>query len=120
LPAPVTAAILGIFVIVATALAWKKDQTPVFWWPMNRNGGCASPCCRHARADSLHRRLLLLAILSEYAAIRNHQRSVRSLRRWLRMRHLALIFIYASPQSARMDYPALSAAGLILPAACCS
>ena len=117
LPAPVTAAILGIFVIVATALAWKKDQTPVFWVA---NGTATAAAL--ALAVATHElipfvaALLLLAILSEYAAIRNHQRSVRSLAALAADAGIwALIFIYASPQSARMDYPALSAAGLILP-----
>jgi hypothetical protein len=117
LPAPGTASILGIFVIAATALAWKKDQTPVFWVA---NGTATAAAL--ALAVATHElipfvaALLLLAILSEYAAIRNHQRSVRSLAALAADAAIwALIFIYASPQSARMDYPALSAAGLILP-----
>lgn len=117
LPAPATAAILGTFVIAATALAWKKNQTPVFWVA---NGTAAVAAL--ALAAATHElipfiaALLLMAIVSEYAAIRNHQRSVRSLTALAADAGIwALIFIYASPQSARMDYPVLSATGLILP-----
>lgn len=117
LPAPATAAILGTFVIAATALAWKKNQTPVFWVA---NGTAAVATL--ALAAATHElipfiaALLLMAILSEYAVIRNHQQSVRSVTALAADAGIwALIFIYASPPSARMEYPALSAAALILP-----
>ena len=31
LPAQATAAILGAFIVAATALAWKQNRTPIFW-----------------------------------------------------------------------------------------
>jgi hypothetical protein len=117
LPAPATAAILSIFVIAATALAWKKNQTPVFWV-----ANVTATVAALALAVTTHElipfiaALLLMALVSEHAAIRNHQRSVRSVAALAADAGVwALIFIYASPQSARTDYPALSAAGLILP-----
>jgi hypothetical protein len=117
LPAPATATILGIFVIAATVLAWKKDRTPVFWVA---NGTAAAAAL--ALAVATHElmpfiaALLLMALLSEYSAGRNHQRSVRPLAAFAADAGIwALIFIYANSQSARMDYPALSVAGLILP-----
>jgi hypothetical protein len=117
LPAPATATILSIFVIAATALAWKKNQTPVFW-VANATGTVAALALAVATHELIPfiAALLLFALLSEYAAVRNHQRSVRSLAALAADAGIwALIFIYASPQSARMDYPALSATGLILP-----
>jgi hypothetical protein len=117
LPAPATAVILGIFVIAATALAWKKNQTPVFW-VANLTTTAASLALAVATHELIPfiAALLLTALTCEYAAIRNHQRSVRSLAALAADAGIwALIFIYASPQSARMDYLALSAAGLILP-----
>jgi hypothetical protein len=117
LPAPVTAAILGIFVIVATALAWKKNQTPVFWVA---NGTATAAAL--ALAVATHElipfiaALLLMALICEYAVVRNHQRSVRSVAALAADAAIwSLIFIYASPQSARMDYPTLGSAELILP-----
>jgi hypothetical protein len=117
LPAPATASILGIFVIAATVLAWKKDQTPVFW-VANLTATLAALALAVATHELIPfiAALLLMALLSEYATVRNHQRSVRFLAALAADAGIwALIFIYASPQSARTDYPALSAAGLILP-----
>ncbi|MGA3011495.1 MAG: hypothetical protein ABSD72_14655 [Terracidiphilus sp.] len=117
LPAPATAFILSIFVIAATALAWKKNQAPVFW-VANLTATVAALALAVGKHELIPfiAALLLMALVSEYAAIRNHQRSVRSVTSLAADAGIwALVFIYASPQSARMDYPALSATGLILP-----
>jgi hypothetical protein len=117
LPAPAAAGILGTFVIAATALAWKRDRAPVFWVAY---GTAAAAALALAVAthdlDPFIATLLLMALTCEYAAGRSHQRSVRFLAALASDAAIwALIFIYANPQSARMDYPALSASGLILP-----
>ena len=117
LPAQATAAILGAFVIAATALAWKRNRAPVYWMA-NTTAAAATLALSIATHQFLPfiATLLLMALTCEYAAARNHPWSVRpqvaaaaDLAVW------ALIFIYSSPQSTRTDYPALSAAGLLLP-----
>jgi hypothetical protein len=117
LPAPATAGILGVFVVAATALAWKGDREPVFWVANGAAAGeaLALAVATHALEPFLAV-LLLMALLSEYAAERNHELSVRPLVAaaadaavW------ALIFLYSAPQSGRMDYPAIGTAGLLLP-----
>jgi hypothetical protein len=118
LPAPATAAILGLFVIVASALAWKRDRAPVFW-VANITAALAALGLSIATHELLPfiAALLLMVLISEYAAARNHERSIRpmvaaaaDLAVW------ALIFIYSSPQSARADYPLIGTLGLLLPA----
>ncbi len=117
LPAPATAGILGVFVVAATVLAWKGDREPVFWVANGAAAGeaLALAATTHALEPFLAA-LLLMAFLSEYAAERNHELSVRPLVAasadaavW------ALIFLYSAPQSGRVDYPAIGLAGLLLP-----
>lgn len=118
LPAPASAGVLCAFVIAATALAWKRDRVPVFWV-----ANLAAACSALALAIATHNlapfivALLLMALICEVAAWRNHQRGLRLLvAAAADMAVWALIFIYSSPQSARMDYPAVGTAGLLLPA----
>jgi hypothetical protein len=114
LPAPATAAILGAFVIAASALAWKQDRMLVLWVA---NGTAAATAL--ALSVATHQfapfiaTLLLMALVGECAP---GQRGVRVLAAagadaaiW------ALLFIYSSPQSTRMEYPAIGAAGLLVP-----
>ena len=117
LPAQATAAILGAFVMAATALAWKRNRAPVFWMA-NATAAAAALALSIATHELLPflATLLLMALTCEYAAARNHPWSVRPL--VAAAADLAiweLIFIYSSPQSTRTDYPALGAAGLLLP-----
>jgi hypothetical protein len=80
LTAPATAAILGVFVIVATALAWKNNLAPVFWV-----ANSAAATAALALSVATHQllpfiaTLILMALISEYAAARNYQQSVRPL-----------------------------------------
>jgi hypothetical protein len=117
LPAQATAAILGAFVVTATALAWKRNRAPVYWMA-NATAAAAALALSIATHQFLPflATLLLMALMCEYAVARNHPWSVRpfvaaaaDLAIW------ALIFIYSSPRSTRMDYPALGMAGLLLP-----
>ena len=117
LPAPATAAILCAFVIAATALAWKRDRAPVFW-VANFTAAAAALALSVATHQLLPfiATLLLMALISEYAAAHDHQQSVRPLAALAADAAIwALIFIYSSPASTRLDYPALGMAGLILP-----
>jgi hypothetical protein len=111
------AAILAIFVLAAVALAWKRNLTSVL---SITNLAAALT----AVALSLATRelipflvvLLLMALVSEYAANRNCARSVRplvavaaDLAIWI------LIFIYSGPQTAHADYRPLGTASLLGP-----
>jgi hypothetical protein len=118
LPAPATAAILGLFVSVATALAWKKDRAPLLW-VANFTAAAAALALSVATHQLLPfiATLLLMALISEYAAVRSHLLGVRFLPAlavdaaiW------ALIFIYSGPATTHTDYPALGTAALVLPA----
>jgi hypothetical protein len=117
LPPTATAGILCAFVIAATALAWKRNLAPIFWV-----ANFAAAAAALALSIATHElepfiaTLLLMALICEYAAGRNHQRSVRPLVAAAADAAIfALIFIYASPQSARMNYPAIGTTGLLLP-----
>jgi hypothetical protein len=98
-------------------LRFKVLPAPVFWVA---NGTATAAAL--ALAVATHElipfiaALLLMALICEYAVVRNHQRSVRSVAALAADAAIwSLIFIYASPQSARMDYPTLGSAELILP-----
>ena len=117
LSAPATAAILDLFIVVATALAWKQKRTPLFWV-----ANAAAAAAALALAVASHQlipfiaTLLLMALLCESTAMHGPQRSLRllvaaaaDLAIW------ALIFIYSSPTSTRLNYPPQGAAVLILP-----
>jgi uncharacterized membrane protein YuzA (DUF378 family) len=117
LPAQATAAILCAFVFAATALAWKRNRAPVYWMA-NATAAAAALALSIATHQFLPflATLLLMALTCEYAAARNHPCSVRPLvAAAADLAIWALIFIYSSPQSTRTDYPALGAAGLLLP-----
>ena len=117
LPAPATACILGLFVIAATALTWKINVTPVLW-VANFSAAAAALALSVATHQLLPfvATLLLMAFLSEYAAVRNHQQSVRFLPALATDAAIwALIFIYSCPASTRVDYPALGTIALLLP-----
>ena len=112
-----TAAILAAFVIAASALAWKRDLAPVLWV-----ANIAAAAAALALAIATHRllpfiaALLLMVLICELAAGFSHELSLRpfvgaaaDLAIW------ALVFIYAGPQSARVQYPLLGTAALLAP-----
>jgi hypothetical protein len=118
LPAPATAGILGAFVMVASALAWKLDRTPVIW-VANATVAVTALALSMATRElaPFIAVLLLMVLICEYAIERDHERSIRplvaasaDLAIWF------LIFIYSSPPSSRVDYPAMNTAELLLPA----
>jgi hypothetical protein len=117
MPPPGAAGVLCVFVIAATALAWKRDLAPVLWV-----ANLAAACSAVSLSIATHEltpflaALLLMALLSEYAAVRNRQLSLRPLPAVAAdLAIWALIFIYSSPESTRMDYPAIGTVGLLLP-----
>jgi hypothetical protein len=117
MPPPLTAGVLCVFVIAATALAWKRNLTPVFW-VANATAAAAALALSIATHQLLPfiAALLLIALISECAAGRGHQMSLRPLAAFAADAAIwALIFIYSSPQSTRMDYPVIGTACLLLP-----
>jgi hypothetical protein len=117
LSAPATAVLLGVFVMAATALAWKQDRTPVYWtaYATATAAALALSVATHDLLPFLAT-LLWVALIAEIAVGREHQRSVRPLiAAAADLAVWALIFIYASPQNTRMDYPVIGATGLLLP-----
>jgi hypothetical protein len=117
LSAPATSAILSLFVIAATALAWKKNLAPVLWvaYLAAATAALALSVATHQLLPFIAT-LLLMALISEFAAARNHQCSARFLPALAADAAIwALIFIYSSPSSTRLDYPALGIAALLLP-----
>jgi hypothetical protein len=113
-----TAGVLSGFVVTATALAWKRDLTPIFWIA---HGSAAITALALAIATNemtpyLYA-LLLMVLLCEYAAARERGRSIRPL--VFLVADVAIgvqIFIYSGPLSARADYPVLGPAALLTPA----
>ena len=115
---PVAAAgVLSVFVCAAAALAWKRNLTSVYWV-----ANAAAAVAALALSIATHTMtpfiavLLLMVLVSEFAAGRNRELSIRPLvAAAADLAIWALIFIYSSPQSTRGDYPALGAALLIAP-----
>jgi hypothetical protein len=112
------AGVLSGFVIAATVLAWKRDLTPVFWLAYGAAAltAVALSIATHAFLPFLFS-LLLMVLLSEFAALRGHGQSIRLLVAAVAdVAVWALIFIYSGPLNARADYPALGAVALLAPA----
>jgi hypothetical protein len=112
------AGILSAFLLAAYLLAWRRNLTPVVW-VANITTAITAIALLIATRDMVPfiAVLLLMALFSEYSA---------ECSRWLGVRLLAaiaadfciwvLIFIYASPDTARPDYPPLSTSALLVPA----
>lgn len=117
-----TAAILAVFVVAATALAWKRDLTAVVWVA---NGTAA--LAAFALAIATHQlipfiaALLLLVLVCEVAAEFHHERSLRPfLAAAADLAIWAMVFIYSRPQAGptetgQTDYPALATTTLLIP-----
>jgi len=117
LPATVSAAVVCGFVVAASALAWKRDFAPVLWV-----ANFTAVAIALTLAVATHQILpftavlLLMMLIGEYAAGREHESGVRVLVAlgadaaiW------AMLYIYSSPESTRADYPALGTAALLAP-----
>jgi hypothetical protein len=118
LPPAFTATVLGAYVVTGTALAWKRDLTPVFWIA---HGSAAIA----ALALSITTRemvpflcaLLLMVLVCECAAARGHGQSIRPFVYLVADAAVsAQIFIYSGPAAARTDYPLLRLSALLAPA----
>jgi len=115
LPAWATAGVLIAFVAGASALAWKRNLTPVLWIA-NITAAFTALALLIATHDlePFISALLMMAVISEFAADR---------KRWLGLRFLVAlaadlavwipIYIYSLPQSSRLDYAPVQS-GLLL------
>jgi hypothetical protein len=112
------AAILALFVLAATVLAWQRNLTPVFWIA-DLSAAIAAFALSIATRQFIPflAVLLLMAIVTEVASIRKHAGTLRpfvavaaDVTIWV------YFFIYSGPPSARVDYPSLNAASLLAPA----
>ena len=120
LPTSVTAGVVSAFVVTASALAWKRSLNSIVWV-----ANVAAVVTALALLIATHdlvpfvSALLLMALVSEAAAGRDH---------WIRLRPLVaaaadlavwiLLYIYSGPETARSDYknvatPVLLALGCI-------
>lgn len=117
LAAPVTAAVVAGFVTAASVLAWKRELAPVLWV-----ANCTAAAIAPALSIASHQMLpftgvlLAMVLISEYGAVRGRTSGVRVLVSLVADAAVwALIFIYTSPQSTRVDYPQLGASVLPVP-----
>ncbi len=114
---PMTAAVLGGFVIAASALAWRRDLAPVFWVANLTAAALALSlsAASHQIAPFIAV-LLFMVLLAEYSAGRDHELSVRPLVALAADAAIwGLIFIYSRPPNARTGYPALGRGALLAP-----
>jgi hypothetical protein len=117
LPPAVTAGALCAFVLAASALAWKRNLASVFWVANVTAATVALTLsiATHEMAPFIAA-LLLMVLICECAAGRNHELSVRALvAAAADLGVWALIYIYSSPQSTRGDYPIIGTEALIAP-----
>jgi hypothetical protein len=113
-----TAVILAAFVVAATALSWKRDLASVIW-VANATAAVAALALSIATHEFIPfiAVLLLMVLICEIAVGLELERSVRPLvAAAADLAVWAQIFIYAGPESARVDYPALGTDALVAPA----
>jgi hypothetical protein len=117
LPVAVTAGVLGLFVIAASALAWKSNVKSVFWITNITAAAVALTLSIATRElTPFIAALLLMVLLCEYAAGRSRELGVRPLVALAAdLSVWALIYIYASSPSTRPDYPVIGTAALLAP-----
>jgi hypothetical protein len=117
LPASMAAVVLCGFVIVASALAWRRNLASVFW-VANVTAALAAlalAIASHQMAPFVAS-LLIMVVICELAAGLDHAFGVRPLvAAAADLGVLALVFIYSSPQSAHIEYPNLGMAALLAP-----
>ena len=113
-----SAAVLGAFVCTASALAWKRNLTSIFWIANATAAAVAFALSIATREMTpFIATLLLMVLLSEYAAYSDRGLSVRPLVAIIADLAIgAQFYIYASPQNQRADYPILGTPALLAPA----
>ncbi len=112
-----TAGVFAGFVVVATALAWRQDRSPVFWVAQ-----AAAATSALALSIATHEMLpfaaslLLMVLICEWMVARQRDQAIRPLVAVVAdIAVLALIFVYSGPLNSRADYPALGIPTLLAP-----
>lgn len=111
------AAILAAYIVIASALAWKRNLAPVFWVANVAAVLIALALSFTSRSSTpFIATLLLMLALCEFAEACGREPGARALTSlaadvaiWV------MIYVYISPPSTRPDYPALGLAALIVP-----
>ncbi len=117
LPVAMTAGVLGVFVIAASALAWQRNVASVFWIA-NLTAAAVALTLSIATRELMPfiAALLLMVMICEFAAVRDRETGVRPLVALAAdLGVWALIYIYASPPETRPDYPVIGMAALLAP-----
>lgn len=115
LPDSVAAAVLAAFVVAASALAWKRRFAQVAWVAEASASlaAVALALAAHNMAPFLAA-LLVMAAVGEVAAARHRTLRVRPLvAAATDFLVFALLWIYSSPATSRLEYPPVSAAMLL-------
>ncbi|MGA7340775.1 MAG: hypothetical protein WBE72_05840 [Terracidiphilus sp.] len=117
LPPLVAAGVLAGYTATAAVVAWEGDRAPVFWV-----AHCAAALTALALSIVTHEAipfiaaLLVMVLVCEYAAAHDRGRLIRPLVEAVTDAAIwTLLFIYASPQGSRTDYPLLGIAALLAP-----
>jgi hypothetical protein len=112
------AAVLGGFVAVASALAWKQDRAPVL--PVAYLSSIAAAFALSLGTYSLlpfTAVILSIVALCEIGAVRNRRTGARMLAALAADGMIwAILFIYSGPGSSRTNYPPLGTLALLAPA----
>ena len=115
LPDAITAVVLTVFVIAASALAWKHHFAAVAW-VADSAGSIAALILAIATRDPAPFivALLLMAIVGEIAAARHRTLRVRPLvAAAANFAVFAFIWIYSSPAASRAEYAPIGPAALL-------
>ena len=118
LPPEWAASVLGVFVVLASALAWRCDLAPVFWVAHGAAAltALALSIATHAMTPFIAA-LLLMVLICEYAVAHDRGQAIRPLVAAVAdVAVWVLIFDYSSPQNEHADYPVLGTAVLLAPA----
>jgi hypothetical protein len=113
-----TAGVLGAFVCVASALAWKRDHANVLWVAFSSAAvlAIALSIATH-QLEPFAVTLLLMVLLCELASMHYPGPTVRPLvAAAADIQIWALIFIYAGPHAARTEYSPIGVPALLAPA----
>ena len=109
------ASVLGVYAVLAVALAWRRNHSPVGWIG-NFTGTALAVALAFAAHDPAVFLvvLMLLAALSEFAALKSEAIGQRALNcAAIDLAVWAMLFIYAGNAANRVDYAALSNQSLI-------
>jgi hypothetical protein len=117
LSAPAGAAMIAVYITAATALAWRRNLTPVFWVANIAATLIALGLFFASRTPTpLVSVLLLMLVFASVAESRTRAPGLRALTALAASLALwASVYVYISPPGTRPDYPPLNPAALIIP-----